>query len=110
MRTPSPIPVGLFADIGGTLAGGTLLSVVYGIQMAGAGATPEQINAALANPPEWSWYFIASTIIGFGCSILGGYVCERIARRGHYNLGLVLGGLALNTLWPMLQRRVARIP
>jgi len=89
------IAFGLLADIGGTLIGGGFLGLIYGFQMASSGATQEQVNQSMANAPAWSWYFIASTILGFGCSILGGYVCERIARRGDYSLCLVLGIISI---------------
>lgn len=90
------ISFGLLADIGGTLLGGGLLGLVYGFQMASAGATQEQVNQAMVDAPAWSWYFIASTLLGFACSILGGYVCERIARRGDYSLGLTLGAISIS--------------
>ena len=89
------IAFGLLADIGGTLTGGGLLGLIYGFQMASSGATQEQVHEAMVNVPAWSWYFIASTILGFGCSILGGYVCERIACRGDYSLGLLLGAISM---------------
>ena len=62
------------------------------------------------NPPRRAptgerlpFLFIVGTIAGAGFSVLGGYVCERIARRQNYRVGLVLGcvsaGLAVLVGW-----------
>ena len=85
------VSLGLLADIGGTVAGGMVLMVVYGIVLGATGSSAEEIMASAADfSATDSWLFYLGTAVGLGFSVLGGYVCARIARRAEMKLGAVL--------------------
>lgn len=71
-----------------------LIGGVFAVLMAQSGMPPEEVFAALANRRFSSPLYVVSTIAGGSLSVLGGYVCQRIARRQNYRLALVLAGLS----------------
>jgi len=86
---------GLLADVGGTMLFGVVLSIVWGMALAASGQSSQEIEAAFANvdnDPLLSTLFLGGGVL---CSVLGGYVCERIARRRDYRLGGVLALLSV---------------
>jgi len=87
--------LGLLADFGGTIALSVLIALVYGIQLAAYGSTAEEIEAASKSLPPDSWAFWAGTIGGAGFSVLGGYVCARIAGQSEYSLGVILAAISV---------------
>jgi hypothetical protein len=87
--------LGLLTDFGGTIALSVLIALAYGIQMAAYGASPEEIEAASKSLPADSWAFWAGTIGGGGFSVLGGYVCARIAGQSEYTLGVILAAISM---------------
>ena len=96
-RPGSPIKgviLGLLVDIGGTVISSMVIGGVFAVFMAQSGMPPEEIFAALSDTRFSSPLFVVSTIAGGGLSVLGGYVCQRIARRSNYRLALVLAGLS----------------
>jgi hypothetical protein len=82
---------GLAVDFGGTIAFGIVLSVVYGGLLAAAGQGEAQIRAALAESDSNSTFAAFGVVGGCAFSILGGYVCERVARQRNYRAGAILG-------------------
>jgi hypothetical protein len=97
-RPGSPVKavlLGAIVDIVGTLVVGTLVAVTYGASLAASGASVEDIDAMSSNIPVDSWQFIVGLLIGCGFSLLGGYVCARIAKRSEYKLGCILGGISV---------------
>jgi hypothetical protein len=72
------VAFGFAADIGGTLLAAVVLVVVLGA------------SGASADDP---WLFYVGALVGLGFSVLGGYVCARIARRDEMKLGAILAGL-----------------
>jgi hypothetical protein len=44
--------------------------------------------------PTDSWLFYAATLVGLGFSVLGGYVCARVARRSELKLGGMLAAVS----------------
>jgi hypothetical protein len=82
---------GLTVDFGGSIAFGIVLSVVYGGVLAASGQGEEQIRAALAESDSNSIFAAFGVVGGCAFSILGGYVCERVARQRDYRAGAVLG-------------------
>ena len=88
------VAMGLLVDIGGSLIGTIILAVLYGIALGAAGAKREEIAAAMQASATDSWFFYASTFVGLGFSVLGGYVCARIARRSEVKLGAILAALS----------------
>ena len=73
---------------------GVLLSVAYGMHLATSGMGDQQVAEALATIPTTPWLSTAGYVLGSALSILGGYVCTRIAQRRDYTLGLILGGIS----------------
>ena len=97
-RPGSPVKavlLGALVDIVGTLVVGTLVAVTYGASLAASGASVEEIAAMSSDVPVDSWLFIVGLLVGCGFSLLGGYVCARIAKRSEYKLGCILGGISV---------------
>jgi hypothetical protein len=92
--------IGLGVDIGGTVVATLILAIAYGMFLAASGASQEEIAAASAGTSTDSWFFYVSSLVGCGFSLLGGYVCARIARRSEYTLGAILAAIsAVFGLW-----------
>lgn len=88
------IALGLAVDIGGSLIGTVLLALVYGAALGAAGVKGEDIAAAMQVSATDSWFFYVGMLVGLGFSVLGGYVCARIARRSELKLGAILATLS----------------
>src|SRR3954466_11860392 len=86
--------IGLVVDIGGSLIGTVLLALVYAAALGAAGVKHEDIAATLQASNGDSWFFYAEILVGLGFSVLGGYVCARIARRVELKLGAILAALS----------------
>ena len=87
--------VGLAADIGGTMAFGFLATLAYAIYLGATGASPEQMQSTMTEIPYDSALGIVFSIVGCLFSVLGGYLCARIARHSEYRLGLVMCAASL---------------
>jgi hypothetical protein len=83
------IVVGALVDIGGSVAASILLMLAYGLVLAANGESFEAIESLGGLRPD-SWPWIASSAIGLGFSVLGGYACARIARHRELLLGAIL--------------------
>jgi len=89
VKDPPPPPrspilavlAGVATDIGGTIVAGLVISIVYAATLASEGRSLEQIEQALTQIDPSSGYFVVSLVVGFGFSVLGGYICARVARR-----------------------------
>lgn len=83
------------ADVLATL----LLSFIFGAALtafyASSGQSMEDIAAMLMEPADDSAYSIGLLAIGSLCSVLGGYLCSRIARHSEYRLGAILAALSV---------------
>jgi hypothetical protein len=93
---------GLLVDIGGSMLFGIICGAIYGSSLAASGMSAENIVIAAYSIQPDSWVFIVSTAGGAVFSILGGYVCARVAKRSEYRLGLILA--SLTTLLHILMR------
>lgn len=102
---------GLAVDVIGTMLGGIAIGIVYVLLKGANGQSIDSVNAAAAQAAAvGSPVNILSLIVGSIFSVLGGYVCERLARRRSLRVGWVLGGIdvVLGLLlsghdYPMLQ-------
>ena len=92
---------GLAVDIAGTIAVGIVIGIGYAAVLGAGGRSEAEIRDALANASADGVVSGIGVIGGCAFSILGGYVCERIARRGDYRLGFVLGLLSVGTGFAM---------
>ena len=92
--TVKGVIAGLVVDLVSTMLFGVVASIAWGIALGAAGRSQPEIEAALTHAdadPLMSASFLA---VGVLCSVLGGYVCERIARRGDYQAGAILAALS----------------
>jgi hypothetical protein len=88
------IALGLAVDVGGSLIASVILAAIYGAALAAEGVKPEDIAAAMQASATDSWFFYVGSLVGLGFSVLGGYVCARIARRSEMKLGAILAALS----------------
>jgi hypothetical protein len=84
------VVLGFLVDMGGTLLFGVVTSIAYGMALAAAGRSPDEISASLSHPEADPLVSAISLLGGVAFSVLGGFVCERIARQGTYKLGVIL--------------------
>ena len=87
------ILLGLLADIGGSFATGIVYTIGFSLYLASETADPEAILQFLQDPPPDSVYLWLGYMIGSGFSLLGGYVCARVAKQNEYKLGALLATL-----------------
>ena len=78
--------VGFVVDVGGTLLAGILFTFVFAILRASQGGSAADVETALADLSSDTGFMVVSGIVGLSFSVLGGYVCARIARRNEYRL------------------------
>ena len=88
------IALGLAVDIGGSLLATIILAVIYGAALGAAGVRREDIAATMQASANDSWFFYVGTLAGLSFSVLGGYVCARIARRSEMKFGAILAALS----------------
>ena len=85
---------GLAVDIGGSTVLGVVISLIYAVQLHGQGVAEGQMREAMDNMPHDSALYIAGTVLGASMSVLGGYVCARVARRDEYRAGAVMAAVS----------------
>ena len=68
------ITLGLATDIGGTLLATIVLALIYGVALGAAGIKGDEIAATIRASATDSWFFYATTLVGLGFSVLGGFV------------------------------------
>ncbi|MCL2076559.1 MAG: hypothetical protein FWH15_09040, partial [Betaproteobacteria bacterium] len=85
------VTVGLLVSVGGGILVGALLWIIYVIVILVQETPKNEVIEALSNP----WMIAAATLIGCLLSVLGGYLCARIARHSEYKFGLILSGIAV---------------
>jgi len=85
------LAVGLLVDVVTTMLFSVVVSMLWGFALAASGRSAREVQAAFANVEGDP--LIATVLVGGGvlCSVLGGFVCERIARQGDYRVGAGLG-------------------
>ncbi len=85
VEPPRPAPVkavvyGVLIDVGGSIAAGILLVLVYSMVLSASGASLEEIQRAMSNADPTSAFSLLGLLVGCTASFLGGYVCARVAR------------------------------
>lgn len=84
------VVAGFVTDIGGSMVAGILTAGVVGAVLGAQGIPPEQIQEFFSSSDPYSWFMVINYLVGCAVSVLGGYVCARIARRDEYKLGGIL--------------------
>ena len=87
--------VGLAVDIGSTIVFSLAASIAYGVYLGATGSAPGEMAKAMAAITYDSPLGMALAIVGCLFSMLGGYVCARIARHAEYRLGFIMCALSL---------------
>ena len=85
---------GLVVDLVSTMVFGVVASTVWGVALGAAGHSQQEIEAALTRADADLLMSASFLAVGILCSVLGGYVCERIARRRDYRAGAILAALS----------------
>lgn len=85
------IVLGFLTDLGGSLVVGFAYGVILGITMVLKGIPQEDIATQLQGPVV----LIPGLIIGFGFTLLGGYVAGRIAKYSEILHGGIVGGIGI---------------
>ena len=70
---------GVLVDVGGSIAAGLVMVFVYSLVLAASGASVEEIQSAMNDASPMSWFSILGFLVGCAASLLGGYVCARVA-------------------------------
>jgi uncharacterized membrane protein YfcA len=70
---------GVLIDVGGSLVAGLALAIAYSVVLAASGAGAEEIERRLSEPDPASWLSLLGFLLGCTASLLGGYVCARVA-------------------------------
>ncbi len=88
------VAAGLAVDLGGSIVSTILLAIAYGIVLGTLGVSAEEIESVTTNLPTDSPLFYLATLAGLAFSLLGGYVCARIAKRAEFKLGALLAAIS----------------
>ena len=84
------VVVGVAIDIGGTIAGGLILGILYHIAHAARGLSSAQIQALLETANPFDTFRILGMALGLAMSVLGGFFCARTANVNSYTaVGIV---------------------
>ena len=87
---PKAVLAGLAVDIGGSMVIGFFVAMTYAAQLHGNGMAESEIREAMRHMPHDTALYVAGLLGGLLMSLLGGFVCARVARRGEYRPGLVM--------------------
>lgn len=83
MRAPvKAVIYGVLVDVGGSVVAGLVLAIGYAIVLAASGTGADEIQRMLSEPQPASWPSVLGFVLGCACSLLGGYVCARVAALG----------------------------
>lgn len=89
------IVAGLAVDLGGSFLTGSVLSVVHLVLLVRAGHSASTAGQILSNAPWHSPFRLLGTVLGCGLSVLGGFVCARLARRLEFRLVGIQCGIGM---------------
>lgn len=85
---------GVLVDILGTLGATVAFGLGYGIYLASSGVPLEEIERAGQEVDPTSGIGLAGTFIGLGFSVLGGYVCARVAGAPELKWAAIVGAIS----------------
>ena len=86
--------LGMLADLVGSMVAGALAMAAYGAYLGATGSTPDEAATTMDGMNYDSPLGIALTIVGCLFSVLGGYVCARVARHAEYRLGAIMSAIS----------------
>jgi hypothetical protein len=95
------VVLGVLTDIGSTVIVGIVIGVVVAIVLLSQGVPPDRLAEYLEGPV----YRLASLVPGLGCTVLGGFVAGRVAKRSELLHGAIVGSIVVllgAPFWPSL--------
>jgi hypothetical protein len=87
--------LGALVDFGGSTVASVLFFAMYGAYLGSTGGTAEDLGAAMDASQGQSPMQMLLNMVGCLFSVLGGYVCARVAKHAEYRLGAVLAVLTV---------------
>jgi hypothetical protein len=82
---------GLIVDIGGSLVSAFVLVIAYSALLTSRGWSPQEIEHHVTNLEPFSTFSVITMIVGGCMTVVGGYVCARIAIYSEYKITFVFG-------------------
>ena len=89
------VVLGLMTDIGGSMLSSLAFFMFYGAYLGATGGTADDLMTLARGNGIDSPMALALALVGCMFSVLGGYVCARIAKHSEYKLGLVLAACSV---------------
>ena len=89
------VVLGLVTDLVGTMVVTLLAAIVYGSYLGATGSSPEEAAASVQGFSYDSPLGLAVAVAGTLFSVLGGFVCARIARHDEYRLGGIMCAISI---------------
>ena len=89
------VVLGALVDLCGSVVASMLFFAIYGVYLGATGGTAEDLGTAMGTAESGSPMQIALNMVGCMFSVLGGYVCARIARHSEYRLGAILAAITV---------------
>ena len=89
------VVLGAIVDLGGSILASIVFFALYGVYLGATGTQGEEFQSTMSSMNGNSPMGIMMNIVGCLCSVLGGYVCARIARHSEYRLGAILAAISV---------------
>jgi len=89
------VVLGLMTDIGGSVISSLAFFMVYGAYLGATGGTADDLMMLARGNGIDSPMALALALVGCMFSVLGGYVCARIAKHSEYRLGAILSACSV---------------
>ena len=89
------VVIGLTVDIGGSVLSSFVFFMFYGAYLGVTGGSADELATVAGGSMLDSPMGLMLALVGCMFSVLGGYVCARIAKHSEYKLGLVLAGCSV---------------
>ena len=86
------IGIGVLVDIGGSMVAAVIFAIIYSIFLAQQGYSPDEIESMMTTS---SLVYFVSLILGLACTVLGGFVCARIAKREEVKHSAIVGAVGV---------------
>ena len=84
------VVIGALVDFCGSILATFIFYALFGAYLGATGGSAEELGAAAAPTETGSPMQIALNMVGCMFSVLGGFVCARIARHAEYRLGAIM--------------------
>jgi hypothetical protein len=84
--------LGALVDFGSSLAVGFVAGFIWVIALAAQGVPADEM---IDDPPDGLPVIIPSLVLGFGATVLGGYVAGRIAKQAEVLHGGIVGAIGI---------------